>query len=176
METAKKSNVVLHRNLVEYLEYDPESGELRWLKREPKHFAHCRDPERACSAWNGRNAGKTTTDPHLGSHHLSAAQIAWLLHYGTTPRFVTFADGNRQNLRIDNLRAADRSSTHAKLSAANTSGVKGVSRNKRGYWVAQIGVQGKNLHLGSYGDKTSAIEARKSAERKYGYGSPEHHD
>lgn len=49
----------------------------------------------------------------------------------------------------------------------NTSGVKGVSWNKkREQWQAYINLAGKRHHLGWFADKKDAIEARKQAEEE----------
>lgn len=54
---------------------------------------------------------------------------------------IDHRDGNVRNCRVDNLRTATapENSWNEKLRAANTSGVKGVSYNKRlGKWTASI--------------------------------------
>ena len=52
--------------------------------------------------------------------------------------------------------------------ANNTSGVRGVSWNKRKQkWSASIGLQGKDIYLGAYSKFEDAVAARKSAEEKY---------
>lgn len=53
----------------------------------------------------------------------------------------------------------------SKKSAANTSGIKGVSYYKKtGKWRAQIRYASKNYHLGLYEDINDAAAARKEAE------------
>lgn len=48
-----------------------------------------------------------------------------------------------------------------------TSGVRGVSKNKRnGKWVAYIGYKGKHKHLGYFEELSDAIKARKDAEKE----------
>jgi len=55
-----------------------------------------------------------------------------------------------------------------KIFKNNTSGVRGVALNKRtGKWIAKIGFRGKSIHLGTFEDKSDAIQARKEAEEKY---------
>lgn len=54
------------------------------------------------------------------------------------------------------------------LNGRNTSGVTGVSWEKgRGRWSANIRVKGKNIYLGRFIEKDSAVQARKDAEIKY---------
>lgn len=55
-----------------------------------------------------------------------------------------------------------------KINANNTSGVKGVSWNKRRKkWIARIDFQKQTIELGSYDNLAEAAEARKKAEDKY---------
>lgn len=57
---------------------------------------------------------------------------------------------------------------HAKLREDNKSGVKGVSWDKHNnYWRVFIGVNGKQIRIGSYKELKDAISARKHAEEKY---------
>ena len=52
----------------------------------------------------------------------------------------------------------------------NTSGVKGVSWNKAcGKWSAQIKVDGKKKHLGTFSNLEDATKTRRQAERLYGF-------
>ena len=54
-----------------------------------------------------------------------------------------------------------------KLSAANTSGIRGVCPTKQGKWRAYIGHKGQNIYLGEFADINDAIAARKKGEEKY---------
>ncbi|MCK4818123.1 hypothetical protein KA005_20300 [bacterium] len=54
-----------------------------------------------------------------------------------------------------------------KMSKLNTSGACGVSLNTKGRkWIAQIGSNGKRVHIGRYETKEDAIVARKNAEKE----------
>jgi hypothetical protein len=54
------------------------------------------------------------------------------------------------------------------ISKNNTSGHKGVSKHSQlDKWVANIGFQGKRIHLGLFDNLEDAIEARKKAEEVY---------
>lgn len=56
----------------------------------------------------------------------------------------------------------------AKRSKNNTSGVNGVSRDKRSKrWYAYITFKTKRMYLGSFVNKQDAMNARKAAEEKY---------
>jgi hypothetical protein len=57
---------------------------------------------------------------------------------------------------------------NSKISKNNKSGVTGVrfdsSINK---WIAQISINFKTIHIGTYSDFDTAVFARKTAETKY---------
>lgn len=81
---------------------------------------------------------------------------------------IDHKDRNPLNNTRDNLRVASKSQNgmNAKLSKASTSKIKGVSRD-RTRWRAHIVVNGKQVHLGSFGTKEEAAIARKDAERHF---------
>jgi hypothetical protein len=102
-----------------------------------------------------------------------ASRLAWLWVYGKWPNdFVDHANGNKQDDRIGNLRAATKSQNHANTSAPahNTSGLKGVSWSKRyGFWLAQIQHKNKHHFLGYFVTPAEAHTAyREAASRLFG--------
>ena len=70
--------------------------------------------------------------------------------------------------RPENLRSASDSqnSAYSKVSKSNRLGMKGVKRVRSGRYVAQMGVGGKVLHLGTFDSAEGAQEAfrKKSVE------------
>ena len=101
-----------------------------------------------------------------------AHRIIFYLHHGFMPKLVDHVDRNPQNNSISNLRAADKklNSINTGLPKNNTSGVKGVSWNKAcGKWSAQIKVDGKKKHLGTFSNLEDATKTRRQAERLYGF-------
>lgn len=91
------------------------------------------------------------------------------LEFGDT-REVDHRDGNGMNNTMENLRICSHGENGKNLgvSKANTSGVPGVSWDKKAKkWHAFIKVDGKQIHLGYYTNKADAIAARKAAELKY---------
>jgi len=72
--------------------------------------------------------------------------------------------------RKENLRAAthQQNLSNCKKSKNNTSGVIGVSWDlQRGCWKAYITIDGKAKHLGRFGCRDQAIQARRQAEQVY---------
>ena len=74
--------------------------------------------------------------------------------------YVDHKDGDGLNNRRANLRRATQGQNAAnqRLSKANTSGFKGVSRNGRN-WLAQTKVGGKYMYLGTYRTPEEAAQA-----------------
>ena len=93
-------------------------------------------------------------------HKLVAA--AFLLN-PENKKCVDHIDNNKQNNNIINLRFATLAQNqHNRLiNTNNTSGNKGVRWNKRDMkWTAQITINGKQIHLGSFMNKEDAINIR----------------
>lgn len=151
--------------------YDPESGKFTWLYCES-----CRP------CWNARFAGKEALcAPHsngylfgaIANQKLFAHRAAWALHYGAWPDGeIDHINHDRTDNRISNLRIACRSQNARNLSRSrrNISGVTGVFRHSQtSTWQAQIRVNRKSIHLGSFHEINDAIAARKAAEIKYDF-------
>lgn len=101
----------------------------------------------------------------------SAHRMAWLYHYGYTPRMeIDHIDHDRENNRIDNLRVVTRQENqrNRSLSSNNKSGVIGVHFDENSEkWRASITLNNKTKHLGSFEIFKDAVESRKQAEIKY---------
>jgi len=102
-------------------------------------------------------------DGKLYLHH----RIVFLYHYGYLPKCVDHIDNNPKNNRIENLREAtvSQNQLNAKKSIKNTSGIKGVTFNKKtNQWNVHISINKKLKNLGSFKDielaELVAIEAR----------------
>lgn len=96
-----------------------------------------------------------------------AHHIVWLIHTGQLPALlIDHKDLNKDNNCFPNLRIATK-----QLNAANTrhhvdskTGVKGVFRSQtKGKWRAQIGFDGRVVHLGTFETKEAARIAYQSA-------------
>ena len=75
---------------------------------------------------------------------------------------IDHKDHNRGNNRVGNLRpaTASQNAANSKLYSTSTSGVKGVSFNKRrNKWKAQIRVNTNVTHIGYYANIEEAKEA-----------------
>lgn len=154
------------------LEYDPNTGVLKWRARSVSMFRSTR----ACNAWNARFAGTVagTVDKN-GYRHMAvlntvyaAHRIAWKMHYGKEPPAVVDHENlDPDDCRIANLRSATAfSNAHNKgMYSNNSSGVKGVTPHKSG-WQARVGVNGRSVYLGVFSSVAAAERAVKEARRE----------
>lgn len=83
---------------------------------------------------------------------------------------VDHIDRNKTNNRLSNLRITtpQENAWNSKLSSANSSGFKGVSKIKGGKWLARIYRNGQPICLGSFADPEEAGRAYDKAAREYG--------
>jgi hypothetical protein len=83
--------------------------------------------------------------------NLLVHRIIFALHHGYLPELIDHIDRNPYNNRIENLRPATNAvnALNRKLDSRNKSGITGVRRYRQ-KWRAQINIDGKLVHLGTY--------------------------
>lgn len=147
--------------LREYFHYDPESGDLTWIKPRQrvkvgqKVSSYDRGYLRVC----------------FQRRKLWAHRVAFAIYHGRWPTTeIDHIDGNPSNNRISNLREA----THAenmrnrKIHSTNVSGVSGVSWHKSARkWQVHIGTSNGRKNLGLFDNLADAAETRRQAEQTY---------
>lgn len=105
----------------------------------------------------------------------SAHRLAFFYMTGEFPQHHTdHINGKRSDNRWSNLRAVTAMENHhnQKMKKNNKSGVNGVCwLRKIDKWQAQIRVNYKTIHLGTFENKEDAVTARKEAEKNYGFHS-----
>lgn len=94
--------------------------------------------------------------------------MAWLWTYGFLPEGeIDHINGDKQDNRVSNLRLASRceNQMNVPITAANTSGIKGVCYNKLAKkWQAYIQANNQRHYLGVFSSKEKAAEAYRIAE------------
>lgn len=166
--------------LRQLISYNPTTGKLIWKHRSAEWFSNENGrAKNACSIWNSRYAGQqaiSAVDPRgylkgavLGVN-LYAHRGAWALYHGEWPAFIDHINGVRSDNRLDNLRVVTvlENQRNQKLNATNSSGHMGVYVSGAG-WTAQIKVERKTKHLGSFATFDEAVAARLMAERRHGF-------
>jgi len=162
------------------LEYDANTGKLKWKKREEWTFIPRagRSPSHMANAWNACFSGKDAFTAIAKNKYIRgsingagfyAHRVAWAIHFGMWPESdIDHVNGVRDDNRICNLRSVDRRENmkNRQMSSNNTSGIMGVSySNRHKLWSAQIG----DTHIGWFSSKQEAQSKRKEAELRLGY-------
>lgn len=144
--------VITQQRLREVLDYDPETGEFRWLVATGRRV----------------NVGDLAgTDSYgrrfirIDKRRYRAHRLAWLYVHGRWPaNEIDHINGVADDNRIANLREATRSQNcenRRKPKRNSTSGFLGVWTHKAtGKLRAQIVHNGKNYHLGLFNCPTAA--------------------
>lgn len=156
------------------ISYDPETGKLFWLFRDPEWFKFTdrTSAEVQARIWNGQFAGKEAFTPinSKGYHTrailrkmLLAHRVAWAVHYGEWPSgFLDHLNGVRTDNRICNLRKSKNGQNMMNRGVLrnNESGIKGVRLDKRsGRWNARITANGNCVSLGYFDTSAEASAA-----------------
>jgi hypothetical protein len=150
----------------DWLSYDPETGELRWL-RSPNN----RVPAGAEAGGVTVRGGKSYRALAWKGRKLYAHRVAVFLMTGEWPaKLVDHHDGDGLNNRWVNIRTATGTQNCANSikPSSNTSGYKGAYYDKRRQcFFAQIMVAGRQIYLGTASDVEDAAMMYDEAARKY---------
>lgn len=165
--------------LRQLLDYDPETGVLRWKERGPEWFANIggKTAEHHRKRWNtcfaGREALSHVNEQGYRQGHIlgrlyRAHRVIWKVAHGVDADEIDHMNGDRSDNRLRNLRNVPRvgNMRNRSRNANNKTGVTGVCRHKvTGKWAAKVG----NAQLGTFDTFEEAVAARKAAERNLGY-------
>jgi len=163
--------------LRELIHYSPDTGVFTWLERDRRWFQY----DGACDYWNAQYSGKIAGWVNEKGYRIirvlgpsyRAHRLAFLYMTGSfPPNQVDHIYGVRDDNRWKHIRLAvnTENQQNTSLRKNNTSGTVGVYRcGGKEKWQAQIGVNEKIIHLGSFVRLEDAAAARKAAEVKYGF-------
>lgn len=153
----------------ELLDYNPETGELRWRERPGQDGWSRQFAGRVAGSLYPDGYRRFTIHPHIYLSH----RVAWLITNGEwPPDYIDHINGVKTDNRIANLRSVTKrqNQQNQSLHKTNTSGFRGVSwLPKRRRWQAYININNKMKGLGLYADIEDAKAARLAAERQYGF-------
>jgi len=139
--------------LIKVLRYEEDSGRLYWKIAAGRRV-------RA-----GDLAGSQHPDGYwmicVFGRHYAAHRIIWKIVYGVDPiNDVDHIDGNRSNNRRSNLRSA--------TPLQNRQNKNGWGARRKGRkWGAQIQVNGRKIHLGTFESEEAARAAYVAAAREH---------
>jgi hypothetical protein len=160
----RKQTVLTQAKIKELMDYDPDTGDLTWIKPRPKIRV-------------GEVAGSKKVNGYIGIMVLGrlylAHRLIWLHVHGAWPKHqLDHINHDRTDNRLTNLREATQKENCKNMSirSDNKSGVIGVfwyERYKK--WEVYIKNNGKKVYLCRITDFFEAVCIRKSAENKYGY-------
>lgn len=159
--------------LRECLVCNPIAGTLHWRERPRDHFQTKRAWAIANANFAGKEAGTINAKGYRyvhisldGERHLIAAhRIIWVMTTGEWPaNEIDHLDGNTGANRFDNLREATRAENNRNCRVQHQSrlGLKGVRARGQNF-TAQIQIDGKIAHLGTFDTPERAHEAYKLA-------------
>lgn len=179
-----KKPIPTPEELRQLLAYDQHTGCFTWKERDASLFTGGgqHTAEHNCRVWNAKHAGAPAgaVDRSLGYLRLSvldrklwAHRAAWMVVHGETPKGqIDHINGDKLDNRIANLRVVTMTENrrNQRRPMNNNSGFVGVAWNPHNKnWNARIGVDGRTLHLGSFGRIEDAIAARKEAEARFAF-------
>lgn len=131
----------------ERLDYDPETGDLRWRK------SYARTAKKGAVA--GHSNGGYVRIMLKGISYY-AHRLAWAHMHGDLKGDIEIdhENMNRKDNRLVNLRNASHSNNQANASRprSNTSGVKGVTHrgDRWNKWRVRVGINKKRVHVGDF--------------------------
>lgn len=150
------------------LSYDPDSGIIYWKD--------CINKDKNGNAAGCVNGAGYVCITIFQKKYL-AHRLAWLLHYGTWPSgVIDHLDHNKINNRISNLRDVSVQTNNQNKIASiptknRTSEYLGVYFDKkRNAYLAKIGINKKQIHLGYFDTPEEASVAYIDAKRKHHEG------
>ena len=151
-------DAISHDELLALVEYDGESGVFRRRVDGGSRNAKAGDIMGYLDQKSRR------VDVRVKNKHYKAHRLAWFYVHGVWPNSeIDHIDRNPSNNAISNLRTSSReenSHNQVRPRVDNVLGVRGVcfipSRNK---FKTQIGVDGKNFHIGYFKTEAEAGDA-----------------
>jgi hypothetical protein len=110
-----------------------------------------------CHKNTGKRAGWVTKQGYVrvgfSRRSMLAHRIIYLMHHGYAPEFVDHVDGNKQNNKVENLRAATRAQNqlNARLRVDSVTKLKNVTKH-RNKWQVRMRIAGVLTHIGTFED------------------------
>jgi hypothetical protein len=179
--TNKLTSKLTQEEVRRLLDYNPETGELRWkVRRGGKAVAGSLAGKKYSFLGQGKNGlGKKFTRHYpdkrveIFVHRKSyrAHRIIWLWMYGKFPTYqIDHIDGDAWNNSLSNLREVtnQQNAFNKRKKTNSSSDFVGVSYHKlRNKYVARIKFNNKHYHLGYFDCQIEGSKAYLTAKEKY---------
>lgn len=158
-----------------------DDGRLAWKKRPLSHFRNAAYQRRWNVRYEGTEAGspngrgalkvhvRLSTKGPRGSTCFLVHRVVWAMRTGAWPdALIDHINGDQSDNSVSNLRVATLRENGWNMPAMrnNTSGFKGVSRN-RGRWMASMRLHGKKKNLGRFNTPEEAHAAYVAAAKAH---------
>lgn len=125
-----------------------------------------------CHNWiaqNNHGCWYAFYEPKKGRKERRHINMHYVILNISLSKFVDHINDDTLDYRKENLRECTKAEyiRKKKITKANTSGFKGVSKDNSGKWTANIWVNGKQKYLGRYYSKKEAALAYDQAAKEY---------
>ena len=166
-ESEAKFSVEFARECFEY-----RDGVLYWRDRPAHHFKRSADHETFIKRSAGKPAGRQERKGYVTIKLrvngigvcVTAHRIIWAMHYGKWPTYtIDHINRNRLDNRIENMRDVSMSVNLCNRGNPNGTGIPGVLRAGTKF-LAKLRVGDNYIHLGTFEDTDTALQARLRAE------------
>jgi hypothetical protein len=156
--------------LHECFSYDPETGSLTWKARQLHHFKRVYDQNAWNAQWAGKPAGSRGSRYYvvtIGYRTFLAHRVIFAMRTGMWPKQIDHVNRNGFDNRWDNLREATVQQNKWNRSRPKRELPRGVRKSRKGpRFTAQVKLDHKTIHLGSYDTPGEAHEAWLAAVRR----------
>lgn len=156
--------MITQERLKQLVSYDPDTG-IFIRKISLAHNA------KAGSSAGTKNSQHGYLEFSIDCKTYTCHRLAWLYMFGEFPKSqIDHINHIKTDNRMKNLRCviASENQKNRKLNKNNSSGYSGVRKIKN-RWQCQIVVDTQFIYLGSFNNLSDAINARKKAEKEYGF-------
>lgn len=166
MNTMLNRSDITQALLKEYLDYDPKTGHLTWIKK-PSKRSNINERAGSLIPKSGYRS-ITLFGKSYAEHH-----VVWFWNKGYWATMLDHEDQKRDNNKISNLKEVT-----AFENAQNRQRRKGTKVEEAGIWfnrkrqryVAEITVHGKKVFQQTFVNVEDAITARRAKLKELGFG------
>ena len=157
--------MITHKELLERLYYDKDTGVFTWVDAGPRH-KRLNESEASPNSYD-KDGYKFLK---INGRSYRRSRLAWFYVYGIWPKVVDHIDHNITNDAIENLRDvsyAENSQNQVAAHKDSSHGYFGVRYNAiKKRWQARIQINGKRISLGGFNTPQEAHDEYLTAKRE----------